>query len=107
MLLPCIDNALDVLLAKAVRSSILHIAILCVDEEDALKSSFPFLFLSMTMMEAGMPVPKKILAGSPIIPFLYVLDKVFSSTKVFLYVKYGSVQGQCIVIKVLAIIWKD
>ena len=40
-----------------------------------------------------MPVLKKILASSPIIPFLYVFDKAFAPTKVFLYVKYGSVKG--------------
>ena len=41
--LPSIDNALDVLLAQAILSSILHIAILCVDEEDALTAIFTLL----------------------------------------------------------------
>jgi hypothetical protein len=41
--LPSIYNALDILLARAVLSSILHIAILCVDEEDTLMAILTLL----------------------------------------------------------------
>lgn len=41
--LPSIYNALDILLARAVLSSILHIAILCVDEKDTLMAILTLL----------------------------------------------------------------